>query len=755
MKLGRPFLISVALLAAIAASAADAETFRLESFSDVAAARLAAADSLPIPPDSLPPSVIQVGISPPKPCGVAEVAMVFSACTCNVQFREVGRDEDGIVLHVEIRPEIVCVDCGLDSLFVPLGTLLPGNHTAGYKIEADIVFEDGTVQHATRRGFVSFEVARECGPQPGIQFIERIAIGGLTPCVGCPPIVCAGDSIRVRLAGYLPDTCHRFEGVELIPPPYGSPLPYPPIVRVLIGTNSCLGMPCALVITPWQAEVVLPPLPERDYILMAEAAVLDHCTGSIQIAQREERPFIVGEPCGLPTDCFLMRWVDETGEADGCDATVGEGEPAVVRMALSSGVAVAGLQGKLRFFEQRLQILDIERIGPASALALEWSKTDEGAQFVLVATGGALIPASREAQPILRITCGPRPGIPIPEISFLNAFELVAADSAGGGIRGCPEIYQRIVTGARICREVPCDVNGDGAADVRDLVILVNCIQQPDLCPHPERARVDCDGSGEVNLDDVLCCARRILHHDLPDSIPARNEPSVAVVLGVPVRTGDGYDISVTLRGADRIGAARLALDYPRDRFRVDRVDFPDAGADWLAMHEVDDRGVLLGWIGLGQPATPSEVNAIVHLSHIVGSGDGGEVRVREVDLAGRDGVPLVDPAGDISMPLSPRLVLALSSPRPNPFRGLTEFSLTANEDSDVDIAVFDLAGREVTSIYRGAVTAGQRAFQWNGSANGVRLRSGLYFLRAQSGSAVAMQRVVILGGEGYRVPLE
>ena len=73
----------------------------------------------------------------------------------------------------------------------------------------------------------------------------------------------------------------------------------------------------------------------------------------------------------------------------------------------------------------------------------------------------------------------------------------------------------------------------------------------------------------------------------------------------------------------------------------------------------------------------------------------------------------------------------------PNPFNPSTRIEFSLNQPQSVDLAVFDLAGRRVATLVRGALDGGEHAVSWNGrSDNGAPVASGRYdyVLRTQHG---------------------
>ncbi|MCB2212726.1 S8 family serine peptidase [bacterium] len=82
----------------------------------------------------------------------------------------------------------------------------------------------------------------------------------------------------------------------------------------------------------------------------------------------------------------------------------------------------------------------------------------------------------------------------------------------------------------------------------------------------------------------------------------------------------------------------------------------------------------------------------------------------------------------------------------PNPFNASTRVDLALDAGADVDIAVYDVLGRIVTTLHRGELTAGSHAFSWNGlTSNGQPVAAGVYIVEAVSGDLHARQKVVLV----------
>ena len=71
----------------------------------------------------------------------------------------------------------------------------------------------------------------------------------------------------------------------------------------------------------------------------------------------------------------------------------------------------------------------------------------------------------------------------------------------------------------------------------------------------------------------------------------------------------------------------------------------------------------------------------------------------------------------------------ALSTPKPNPSRGMSRIALGLPVESRVRLTVSDVMGRRIASLVDGVLPAGQHDLSWSGVGDGGPVRSGLYYL--------------------------
>jgi hypothetical protein len=107
---------------------------------------------------------------------------------------------------------------------------------------------------------------------------------------------------------------------------------------------------------------------------------------------------------------------------------------------------------------------------------------------------------------------------------------------------------------------------------------------------------------------------------------------------------------------------------------------------------------------------------------------DGGRLDSRTVDLA----VPLL-PAAQVGL-------------EPNPCNPRTEVTFTVARDVDLDLAVFDLAGRRVATLAGGRHGVGEHRVAWSGTdPSGRAAPSGTYVVRLATAQGVQTRKLSLV----------
>lgn len=691
---------------------------------------------------------------PARPCPDTVTSIRFDACSCNVEFLGAELAPDGpVVLRARIRPYIVCAACNPDTVDVALGKFVTGNYVITIRLEADIEDSTGQFHHETRDFPFPFVVSPTCQEYPGkiLPYLDEVLIGPRDRGI-CPNV-----EIPITLVGHFPDQCVHLLDVHHVPSPVVGPRPEPDVVEIVYGYNPCIDIACPQVIVPWKWQLGIPGLPPGPYGIIVRTLLQDECTRHLPIPIGQTvLPFVVSAdscdsiPPPPPRQCFDARFVQRPNSD--CDDTFAPGHAAHATYEVASTVPLAGLQGRFEFDQPGLIVQNLELTGAASGMRLFWTRVGSGAQWVLFSDNGSLLPAhppvwTEPWVPILAVTALPDTDLGTNDRIRLQARDLIASDSLGIGVPGCFQITRAMVYldhDATFCRERVCDTNGDGSSDVRDLVQMVNCV----FGTRPCTSDMDCDGNAQVNLDDVVCCARHVLHIDAPAG-GGTEARGVAVTFGAPAPVIGGYDVTLTVSGMEALAGARLDVAYPSDRYELLGVDLPSAGPGWLNVAEPGDGRVGLAMLYAGAiylPEGPYRQDAVLHLRLKPGQGDGGDVTVTGGQFVGGDGTALRVEAIGLSVPLGSAGHVALSSPLPNPSRAGASFSIAMREAGDLDVGVFDAGGRRIATLFHGTAAAGSRGFTWDGRrGDGQAAASGLYFVRAEAAGERVTQKIMIL----------
>jgi hypothetical protein len=93
----------------------------------------------------------------------------------------------------------------------------------------------------------------------------------------------------------------------------------------------------------------------------------------------------------------------------------------------------------------------------------------------------------------------------------------------------------------------------------------------------------------------------------------------------------------------------------------------------------------------------------------------------------------------------TPTSVLALAAPSPNPFSGSTRVDYTLPQRGDVDLAVYDITGRHIATLFKGVAEAGSHVGIWDGrTADGRLAPAGVYRAVLNTGAGRQSRSLVL-----------
>ncbi len=215
----------------------------------------------------------------------------------------------------------------------------------------------------------------------------------------------------------------------------------------------------------------------------------------------------------------------------------------------------------------------------------------------------------------------------------------------------------------------------------------------------------------------------------------ARAQGHFDVRLGVPVRSGDGFDVPVQVTG----DAPILAVDLTLEGLGADAVVACTPGGP-EALHAENVVGGR-AWLALASatPLPPGTI-ATLHVATADAALTPGLVAARVNEIEAISGAP--------APPALPR-TSSLGLPGPNPARGGIAFRLAIGTDdagTAARVVVLDVAGRRVRTLLDAPLVAGEHPLTWDlRDEHGREVRPGMYFLRADLRSLGATRRLIVV----------
>jgi hypothetical protein len=120
------------------------------------------------------------------------------------------------------------------------------------------------------------------------------------------------------------------------------------------------------------------------------------------------------------------------------------------------------------------------------------------------------------------------------------------------------------------------------------------------------------------------------------------------------------------------------------------------------------------------------------------------QVRVDNYLVATIYGIEVEDSPTAVDVDVQPRF--SLDEPWPNPASAVVTFRFQAPPGSEVELDVFDVAGRRMHGWKGHASNRGDQSIEWNlRDFNGSELQSGIYFVRLRAAGETAVRRFVRL----------
>lgn len=177
--------------------------------------------------------------------------------------------------------------------------------------------------------------------------------------------------------------------------------------------------------------------------------------------------------------------------------------------------------------------------------------------------------------------------------------------------------------------------------------------------------------------------------------------------------------------------------------------DGEDVRVLWRTGTESNNRGwfverrVIDGeWSDLGfvnGSGTTNEQQQYEYLDREVRPFETYDYRLRQVDFDGKTDYSPIYRVMATPVPTETRLLPNY----PNPFNPNTYVTVELAQESEMNVAVYDMLGRLVKTLASGVHAAGGHVFEWDGNdGSGVAMPSGIYFARLVTPTHTAMQQM-------------
>lgn len=247
------------------------------------------------------------------------------------------------------------------------------------------------------------------------------------------------------------------------------------------------------------------------------------------------------------------------------------------------------------------------------------------------------------------------------------------------------------------CSYAPGNVNGDplDAIDILDIVMLVGGILGTTVLDECQAMAADANNDSSIDILDVVLIVSWILGN--------RSDTATEATL-IQTETG------VSLEADGYVGGIQIEISHAAD------------------FDLVMGNAFVSDYVTNGTTTTMILVAPEGELFTATGS-----FQIEDVIAATTEGY--------IEVGFNTPVEFSLSAAYPNPFNPTTTLNLNLPTDGNTVVKVYNVVGQVIETLIDGNMTAGYHSITWN-AAN---VPSGMYMIRAEAGSDVTTQKVMLL----------
>ncbi|GAB5521038.1 MAG: hypothetical protein RhofKO_32890 [Rhodothermales bacterium] len=191
-----------------------------------------------------------------------------------------------------------------------------------------------------------------------------------------------------------------------------------------------------------------------------------------------------------------------------------------------------------------------------------------------------------------------------------------------------------------------------------------------------------------------------------------------------------GYAVPVD-EGSYTVRIHLAEIYFSEANKRVFSIDVEDGSAAWADIDLVRDYGA---YAAVVKEATVSVTDGTLDIAFTTAKNN--------AKVSGIEIIPMDESAGKLGDALAETPEgFVLEQNYPNPFNPSTQIRFTLGEAQQVSLKVYDMLGREVTTLVNGRLGAGTHAVTWDASA----MTSGTYLYRLVGPQHTQVQRMTLL----------
>jgi hypothetical protein len=296
------------------------------------------------------------------------------------------------------------------------------------------------------------------------------------------------------------------------------------------------------------------------------------------------------------------------------------------------------------------------------------------------------------------------------------------------------------------------DVNNDGRVDVIDLMMVVDHILKRITLSGDQFMRANVapwnSPDGVINAQDLAVLQYMILTGTDPSGITLNK---IYMSEDNKLHKVNNYDAEVTFHVTAAGVAVRVTSDYRVKGMQFDVMGMANAPTSVQSTlgvgyyNENTERLRILVYDSNGASLDPG-TNLIANIP--VRVDDYTKLSVDRVVLGTDNNMKLSNLKINITNQEAPEVpaTYSLKQNYPNPFNPTTDIQFSVPQSGDVKIAVYNVLGQEVRTLFAGVAERGTRIVRWDGRNNaGNLMPSGMYIYKMTAGSFSEARKMMLL----------